>query len=176
MKKKRFILLFTILLLIGGLMYYMGVFARVHIMEKDMGPYVLVYKEIKGDNKVTKETIEEITKELQKEGITPYRGYSYYYDDPKTPEKETNLSNEAGCVLKQEDAGKLDTTRFKIKEFPKQHCVVSNFRYKIGLSVMLGKMKVYPALEVYIKEKGYKTNPVMEQYGPKSITYIIPVK
>jgi len=176
MKKKRLILVLTILLFIGGLMYYMGVFARVHILEKDMGPYFLVYKEINGDEKLTRKTIEELSNELEKQGITPYRGYSFYYDDPNTPEKERNLSNEAGCILKNEDIGKLDSTKFKIKEFPKQHCVVSNFRYKIGLSVMLGKMKVYPALEAYIKEKGYQTNPVMEQYGPKSITYIIPVK
>ena len=154
----------------------MGAFTRVtkHILEKDMGPYKLVYVEQKGSYDQTQDAIEKITIELGKQGITAYKGFSIYYDDEKSSAKE-NLRSEVGCILKQEDYEKIDTIKFKVKEFPIQHCVVANFSYRIGLSVLFGKMKVYPALEIYLRNRHYKNIPLMELYGPKSITYIVPI-
>ncbi len=159
-----------------GLMYYMGAFTRVtkHILEKDMGPYKLVYIEQKGGYDQTQTAIEKVTSELEKQGISAYKGFSIYYDEEKSTPKE-NLRSDVGCILKQEDIDKIDTIKFKVKEFEMQHCVVANFSYKIGLSVLLGKMKVYPALEIYLKNRHYKKIPLMELYGPKSITYIVPI-
>ncbi len=175
-KRNTWVIIFFALLFIGGLLYYMGAFTRVtkHILEKDMGPYKLVYVEQKGSYDQTQNTIENVTIELGKQGIIPYKGFSLYYDDEKITAKEI-LRSEVGCILKQEDFEKIDTTKFKVKDFSMQHCVVANFSYRIGLSVLLGKMKVYPALEIYLKNRHYKNTPLMELYGPKSITYIVPI-
>jgi hypothetical protein len=160
----------------AGLMLYMGVFTRVtkHILEKDMGPYKLVYVEQKGSYEQTQNTIQKLTDSLEAQGISAYKGFSIYYDDEKKTPKE-NLHSDVGCLLKKEDCDKIDTMKFKVKEFQMQHCVVANFSYRIGLSVLLGKMKVYPALEIYLKNRHYNKIPLMELYGPKSITYIVPI-
>ena len=175
---KRIILaaVFIMFLCGGGILFYMGVFTRVtkHILEKDMGPYKLVYIEQKGNYNQTQDAIAKLTDELAEHGITAYKGFSIYYDDEKTTPKE-NLRSEVGCLLKKEDCDKIDTMKFKVKEFQMQHCVVANFSYRIGLSVLLGKMKVYPALEIYLKNRHYNKVPLMELYGPKSITYIVPI-
>ncbi len=175
MKRQTIVVLSFLAIIIVGLMYYIGIFARVHILEKDMGPYQLVYKQINSKDDIGK-TIDEITDQLSSLGISPFKGYCVFDEDLNAPDKKAVAIFEAGCVLKQDDLGKIDTTKFKVKEFPKQFCVVSNFRYKMGLSVMLGKLKVYPALARYFKRKEYKQSPIMELYGPRSISYIIPAK
>jgi len=176
MNRTFWAIIIFILILGVGLMYYMGAFTRVtkHILEKDMGPYKLVYLEQKGSYNQTQKAIENLTNDLENQGIFAYKGFSIYYDDEKATSKE-NLRSEVGCILKQEDFDKIDTLKFKVKEFPMQHCVVANFSYRIGLSVLLGKMKVYPALEIYLKNRHYNKVPLMELYGPKSITYIVPI-
>ncbi|MDR0874503.1 MAG: hypothetical protein LBN27_13735, partial [Prevotellaceae bacterium] len=42
--------------------------------------------------------------------------------------------------------------------------VVTEFPFKGGMSIMVGLMKVYPALAKYIESQNLKDSPIMEIY------------
>lgn len=172
MKKGIFIIL---ALFIPGLFFlnYIGVFTRVKIEEKFMGPFQLVYKEHIGEYKYTGAIIGEVFKTFGTQK-NDGKGFGIYLDDPKKTKKE-NLRSEAGVLLIKDSVG-IVAGDLKLKRFPLQKCLVVEYPNKNFLSVYAGIAKVYPKLFKYIEKKGYKKVPVMEIYEEKKIIYVMPLQ
>jgi len=98
--------------------------------------------------------------------IETFKGFGIYYDNPKEVEK-SKLRSEIGCIVEKKDTSKLSQIKgeFKIKTHPEKSYLVTEFPFKGKLSVILGIMKVYPAMEKFAKENGYEMDgAVMEIY------------
>ncbi len=177
---KKFIIIF--LIIVGVIVVYLGYFGffmMVAVREMDMGPYTLVYKKHVGDYGKTPAIQNEIYYSLlNNEKIRTTKGFGIYFDDPREVKKE-NLRSFVGCILEKNDAanaGRLKAA-YSLMEYPRSRSVVAEFPFRGKLSIIAGIMKAYPAIERYVKDKGYRQAPVMEIYDvpAKKIVYALPL-
>lgn len=175
---KIILALLLIIVVIVLFLNYVGFFSKVVIKEKEMGPYVLVYEEHKGDYKGTRKIQDDIYYALiNKYGIETYKGFGVYYDDPKKVSKQ-ELRSIAGCILEKSDYNsieKLKENKFKVTKTSKQRSIVAEFPLKNALSILIGIMKVYPEINKFVEKNGFKQKEIMEVYDvpAKKIIYIM---
>ena len=174
------IILVILVITASGLAFYLDIFSKVQVIEKTMGPYVLIYEPYVGNYNTVSTTMDQVYNAVSAEQIKTTRGFGIYLDDPKTTPKE-QLRSELGVILEEKDYNRredLEQKNFKIKDFAAQQSVVVEFPYKNFLSIIAGVIKVYPAITDYIGERGYQANFIMEIYDEPAgkIYYIMPVK
>ncbi|MBT8184270.1 MAG: GyrI-like domain-containing protein [Eudoraea sp.] len=154
----------TLLLIVFLVFGYYGGFTPVTPVIKQQGGETLVYEKMTGDYAQSPEVSDRVYNKLLREhNITTTRGFGIYYDHPETTDKD-QLRADVGCIL-ESDFEKLEIlkSQFEIKEYPKGDYLVAEFPFKGMPSVIIGIMKVYPALNEYLEENGYDPNtPVME--------------
>ena len=175
MIKVIIVILLVLVVAIVSIYAYFGGFTKVQFKVEEQGGEILVYQDMVGDYKQSGVVMNQIYQTLQKEyKIETYKGFGIYYDNPQEVEK-TKLRSEIGCVLEEKDHSKINNLKdkYKIKVFPKQKYVITEFPHKGTLSIIIGIMKVYPALTKYVKEHNYNTKGfVMELYdipGKKTV-------
>ena len=178
MKKKLLIFLASTALTIFVFLAYAGLFEKVTIEEREMGPYTVLVKPQRGSYKQTPQTMKEVVEAVKAAGLTSYKGFGLYYDSPKKVDEE-NLRAEVGVVLPEEEISKVQNlaTQFQLKNIPAQNSVVVKFPYRIDLSILLGIFKVYPLLTKYVEDKGYNPPYGLEVYNKgQEIFYIMPMQ
>jgi len=155
---------------------FIGGFAKIDIQEKQTGGEVLVYQEMTGDYSKSALVMDQVYNTLLNDfKIETTKGFGEYYDNPAVVEKE-KLRSDIGCILEPKDTGRVAKLegKFKIKSCPEGNYIVTEFPFKSKLSVFVGIMRVYPAINKYIKEKGYsEEGSIMEIYDvpKKKIIY-----
>jgi hypothetical protein len=171
MKKNTVFIL--LLLVIPGLLFlnYIGVFIRVKVTEKTMGPYYLVYKNHVGEYKFAGQTIAEVRNLLLKNGYKPENSFGIYYDDPKKTKIE-NLRSKVGWLVNAPFSDTLLTDLHYIG-LPKQNYIYVEYPNRNFLSIYSGIAKVHPKLYKYAKDQEYKKSPVMEIYTADKIIYLM---
>ncbi len=177
--KRILIAIAVIVLLLIAYSYYMGAFKSIEITEEETGPFKVVFEEHIGDYKGTGEIMDRLYYSVLDEGIDTTKGFGIYYDDPKIVKKE-ELKSEAGVILEVKDYDKVSQLegKYRIKTLNKKVRITTEFVYKNKASVFFGIMKVYPTIEKYIEEKGYKKGSVMEIYDipNNKIIYLAEIK
>jgi len=157
----------------------MGMFSSIEIVEKDIGPYTLVYVDHVGPYSDTMKDFEKIDKTLRKDfGIEAEKGFGIYYDNPQEVAEE-KLRCEIGSILDDKYSSKIESLKgkLKVKIYSKKKSITAEFPIKNGLSYMLGPMKVYSKFKEYMEPKGYKGAPALEVYDMpnKKIIYSFPI-
>jgi len=156
------------LVIISTMMYanYNG-FSKVSFQIKKEGGEKLLYREVSGPYSQTGVELNKIKFDLNKEfKIETVRDFGMYLDDPRKVDKD-KLRSEVGCILENADTAQIFwlKSKFKIRVCPVTDYITTEFPYKGKISVMIGLMKVYPALMNYVKANGYaETGPIMEVY------------
>jgi len=149
-----------------GLAYY-GMFSNIMFKISKQGGETFVYEEMKGDYSQTPHLMDKIYYSLlDSEKITATKGCGIYYDDPNKVEKN-KLYSEVGCIVENIDNAKLNELKqkYKVKVIPVEQCISTEFPYKGQLSVLVGLMKIYPAMNRFIEENQYSnTGAVTEIY------------
>ncbi|MEI7619986.1 MAG: GyrI-like domain-containing protein [Candidatus Falkowbacteria bacterium] len=169
MKMIKIVLLVLLLLALGFTFFlnYIGFFSKIIVEEKEVGPFVLVYEDHKGDYKGVAQVENDIYYSLLNNyQIETFKGFGIYYDDPKKVAKE-DLRSIAGCILEEKDYDKIEKLKedgLKIKEIPKQNSIVAEFPFKNQFSIIAGVIRVYPELSKYITENNLVNNEMMEIY------------
>jgi effector-binding domain-containing protein len=167
MTKQILFALATLIIALIMFYAYYGGFKKIKIRIVEIGGETLVYEEITGDYKQSGVVMDKIYHSLLNEDkIETYKGFGVYYDNPQKVEK-SKLRSEAGCVLEQNDLGKITELKekYSIKTFPQKKYITTEFPFKGKISVIFSLMKVYPALNKFAKENGYDENSsVMEIY------------
>ncbi|MFV0417589.1 MAG: GyrI-like domain-containing protein [Dysgonomonas sp.] len=170
-------LLIGIIVVLTAVYAYYGGFKLITFEVKEAGGEVLVYEIVSGDYSQSPIYMDSVYSVLlNKFNIETTKGAGVYYDNPQQIEK-SKLRSEIGCLL---DAP-IDSTqmaeisrKFKVKTLPKTNYIIGEFPHKGMMSVLVGIMKVYPALTKYIEKNGYKdAGPVIEIYDvpQKKIIY-----
>lgn len=166
----------AIITILFALYAYYGGFRKISFELVDAGGEVLVYKSLTGDYKHSGKAIDKIYYSLlEEEGIETFRGFGIYYDNPKKVEA-SKLRSDVGCVLEDVDEKIIEklSENYNIKTLPKQKYLVAEFPYKGKISIFIGIMRVYPAMEKYINKEGISEDGfVMEVYDVpgKKIVY-----
>ena len=168
MKIMKIVLLIIIVLIITIIVTYAyyGGFKKINFSVEEQGGEILVYENMIGDYKQTPTVSDKVYYSLLNDyGIATTKGFGIYYDNPKEVEK-SKLRSEIGCIVENLDSVTIDklSNKFQIKTQPFKNYITTEFPFKGKLSVMFGIMKVYPALEKYLKEHRYSDSPIMEIY------------
>jgi DNA gyrase inhibitor GyrI len=172
------ILLITIaitIVLIAVFHAYYGGFKKITIRVEEQGGEVLVYENVIGDYKQTSAITNKVYHALlNNEKIETTKGFGIFYDNPKTVEK-SKLRSEVGCIVENLDSVTISqlSMKYQVKTLPKSQYIVTEFPFKGGMSILIGIMKIYPAITKYIKKEGLKDGSIMEIYdcSNKTITY-----
>lgn len=178
---KKFLIVFV--LLIAGFIIYgatLGLFEKVTVTVKKVGPYKFAYSEHKGPYMEVGKVMNNVFLTLDKDfGVKAERGFGIYYDNPKTVKKE-NLRSSVGCIIEKEyflQEGNIKT-KFGVMDYPVTECITAEFPYKNMGSIIVGIAKVYPEFEKYIKANSLEPAESLEIYSmkDKKIYFSMPLK
>lgn len=159
--------LLSLLLIVMMIYANYGGFSKVSFDVKNEGGETLIYKDIKGSYTQTGDVISKIDSQLKSQyKIVPLRSFGMYFDNPLKVTRR-KLRSEAGCILENADTLQVSRLKanFKVKLSPIKNYITTEFPYKGRMSILIGIMKVYPALMKYVKSNGYsETGFIMEIY------------
>lgn len=156
----------ALIILFVGIYAYCGGFRKIEIKVENQGGETIVYESVTGDYGNTAEYTNKIYYALMNdEKIETTKGVGVFYDNPQTVDKD-KLRSDVGSILDYTDSTIISklSGKYQIRTLPEGDYIVAEFPLKGGMSFMVGIMKVYPALNKYRKEHGYKRSPVTEIY------------
>lgn len=157
----------------------MGMFGKLAVAEKEMGPYTHVYESFKGPYQETGKIFDKVYKEVRAMGINSTVGLGVYYDDPSDVAKD-ELRSDCGLVLPEDAMDKLDQLKekFQVNLLEKKPSIVTVFPVKNTMSYMFGPMKAYPALGKYADKNNLKIIKTYEVYDEpnKQIVFVANVE
>jgi hypothetical protein len=163
-------LIVLIILIVAGLLAFyswLGGFKKVQFSIQEAGGEVLVYESHTGEYKNVGKVIDKMYYALlNDEKVECFKGFGIYYDNPQKVEK-SKLRADVGNILENPSPEVLTklTPKYKIKTLDKQKYLVTEFPYKNQMSIIIGIMRVYPALNRYIRENNLSEEGfVMEIY------------
>ena len=160
---------------------YFGGFRKIRFRRENQGGETGVFRHAVGDYRKSGEVMDDVYHQLlDDEKIPAAKGFGVYYDNPKKVEK-SRLRSDLGCIVEGLDAGQIKALsgKYDITTLPQGDYIVAEFPYKGRMSVVMGIVKVYPALEKYCRAAGIPDeNPVTEIYDVpgKKIVYRKQVK
>lgn len=176
MMKILFLVGLAFITLFNAIWIYFAGFRKIKVAVATQGGETVVYESITGDYRQSGVVMDKVYYTLLNDfNIKTYKGYGQYYDNPKLVDKD-KLRSEAGCVIESADLEKLNQIElsFKVKTIPTKEYLVAEFPYKGKISVIVGIMRVYPALEKFIMKNNYPIDgSVIEIYDvpEKKIVY-----
>ena len=177
MKTLKIILIIigVLVVLILGIYACNSGFKKVEIRIEKQGGEVMVYETVTGDYMQTPEVADKIYHALlDNENIATTKGIGIFYDDPSKVAKE-NCRSEVGCIVNEADSATIAmlSEKYLVKILPEQEYIVTEFPMKGFMTIMIGMMKVYPALDKFSKQHGYCESPITEIYDNvnKKTTY-----
>lgn len=160
---------FLVLVLVVGFITggcSLGLFRRISFLTSECGGEIVIYKEVKGDYKQCGPVGDEVYYSLLNEdSIETFKGFGCFYDDPQKVARD-QLRSEAGCILEPHDYDKISSLkkRYRIRSLPRTKYVTTEIPFKGKLSILVGLLKVYPALEKYVAKHSLRNGPVIEIY------------
>jgi hypothetical protein len=172
------LILIGILAVLPFVLYRLNVFTAVPVSEREVGPFLLVYKKHIGDYREAGKVTDEVYYDLRdKYSIDTTKGFGLYYDNPKeTPTDQ--MRSILGVIVEGRSAQELGevSEKYGVVEFSKTKAVVAEFPFKGPMSIMVGVFKVYPKLNAYIEQRGLPQSPIFEIYDQPNqrLTYISP--
>ncbi|HPT04839.1 MAG TPA: hypothetical protein PLG86_06830 [Bacteroidales bacterium] len=170
--------LLVIALIAAGLLWYIDFFARFVVVEKIVGPYTMVYREVTGDKTNSSDVMNQLFSSLRSDGFKPQKGMCIYFDN-SNDKNGKKYHSRTGCVVEGEDTTRLKDylLKYKVLNIEEQLAVVAEFPYQNNFSMLSGMFRVYPAIKRYCKMKRFQMQPIIEIYDNSGhkITYIMPI-
>jgi DNA gyrase inhibitor GyrI len=167
---------------VAGLYYFarrFGAFVPLKPETKALEPMWIAYNAHSGPYQLIGPVCDGVCRALNDTcGIAAELGFGMYFDNPRRVPK-AQLRSLGGCILPPDKAqGLMNASQpFRIASLPGGRAAVVRFPFRGRMSIMVGAMRVYPALGRHIAETGLPEGPVMEIYDMKAgeIRYIRPL-
>ena len=162
----------AVLVLLLGVATWLGVFARVAIEERDVGPYRFVYRTLHGaDPRQVGRITDEIAHALDEVGIRDRQPLDLFY-----PEGASEPS-QIGFAIGERDAEKLPALDDSLlqRTLPAARSLVARFPWKHPASFVVGYFKVAPALRRHREAHGYRDGASFTLNRGDTILYVQPI-
>lgn len=173
MKKLKAVSLIVLVFLAFLLGFYAmyGGFKKVECRVEHTGGELFVYEEIKDDYQRMSYVADSLYAcLLQEKNIENTISCTIFYPDSMYTKKNA-VGAEVGCIVDVSDSltlHKLQKT-YKIKTLPLSNYVVAEFPYKGKTSLTLASMKLYPAVDTFLKDSNLQVkNILIEVYDIKN--------
>ena len=155
---------------------YMGMFSKLNVQVKEMGPYTMAFEKFMGPYSQTKGVFDNVYNKLKEKGFNSTQGIGIYYDDPsKVSAKE--LRSDCGSIIEEKDFTRLIELQgvVEVQTIPESKALVTVIPIRNAMSYMVGPMKAYPALMKYAKVNKVELGAVSyEIYDmPNKIIYYV---
>jgi hypothetical protein len=163
----------VLLLFVLAVFGYYGGFSSVKFSTSVQGGEWLVYEAVRGDYQQAPEVIERVQKAIQAgSSLQPQTAFGTYYDNPQEVATE-DLRSEIGWIIGVADSlemAKLTTlSAVKIGQAPETEYLTATFPWKGELSILVGLVRVYPAMNQYLEENQLvQVGPITEIYDQKN--------
>ncbi|MBI9034213.1 MAG: hypothetical protein JEZ03_07060 [Bacteroidales bacterium] len=146
------------------LLWYSGFFNPVYVIEKNNGPYKLVYAKVSQFEELRIKQ-NALFNQLSDLDITPDMTIGMY-----DQHENTDTFDLTGCLIQEKDFIKLNSFKdqFNIIEYESETRVVAEFAYENNFSVVAGSYRAYRALRNYAREKKYIYINPLEVYDSKN--------
>ena len=155
-----------------------GFFTDVKVTETTLAPMFMVYEEHTGPYGGTEDIMKRISNLLEKDNIETTKGFGIYLDDPKLTALDS-LRSIAGRIIESGDTSKIKSlgSAYRIMRLPSKRYAVAEIKNRGALSAFAGSVKVYAALDRFMKENEFPLSPTMEIYDRnKTIRYLREIK
>lgn len=154
----------VIVITLGVISFYLGVFSSVSIEKATAGPYKIACLDHIGSYKNTYKKIYGVKKLLDEQGIIPVSACGIYYDDPKTVPSD-KLRSQGGYII--EGDPKLEI--MERLDIPQREVVVA----KAKTNPCIAWMKTYPKIDKWLTSNNYTAaGPSLEIYHDDGITEV----
>lgn len=164
MKHVIFIVLSCLIVFAVTIFFRLGGHKEVNIITKDLGPTAVIYTDHLGPYHEVNDSIVKVENWATEHNLPCQKTFGVYLDNPNTSDP-TRLRSEVGCILDGITSVSLTDQLpdwLKFKSYEEGQYVVAIFEG----APSIGPMKVYPAVDEYIKEKRFvKKAPPMEIYS-----------
>lgn len=132
---------------------YLGGLRKVEFVPEMTGGETIVYEEMTGDYSRTPMVQNKIYEALLLDSVDTFKGIGIYLDNPDKVET-SRLRAEVGCILENADSATIArlSGKYKIKYIPRGRYIAAEFPYENRMSVVVGLLKAYPALDKYMKQ------------------------
>lgn len=172
-----------IILLIAGILVHAGLFTRVEISEKQMGPYQTVYKPHTGAYHKISSVIDEISETLVLDDrLETSLSFGHYFDNPfEGSTKIKDLKSHAGIIIDPSDTAELSALimqhDFHSEMVPIGTYLVVELPFRSEFSKITGPLKVYSKINKYLNKEDFKMQSLIEifDYQNSRLLYISPI-
>jgi len=159
--------LVTLVAACGGVAGWLGAFHKVTIVERPIGPFTFVYRELPDANpsdigRVT----DDLVAELSAAGVTGLRPLGVYKPDG---------SAQIGLAVGDGDDKLKSLADVKVRELVAERGMVAEFPWRMPLSFVVSYLRVNPAFERYREEKGYEIEPAWVLLDGHTIVNMMPI-
>ena len=164
--KTILIVIISLTAIIVLMLFNYGWFTNVGVQLKEEGGEKLVYESRMGSYDKSGDVIHKLENQLKNENIKAVKGFGWYLDNPRFVKKDS-LRSEVGCMLESVDTSKISGLKgkYNIKTCPVKKYITAEFPYKSNVSIILGVLKVYPAMMKFVKDNNYdEKGAIMEIY------------
>lgn len=156
-----------------------GAFAPVRPETTTIEPMWIAYNTHSGPYQLIGPVCDGVCTALSEtHGITAGLGFGLYFDSPRKVAKD-QLRSLGGCIIPADKAEGLKNMSlpFRIASLPGGRAVVVRFPFRGRMSIMVGAMRVYPAMNRHFAQAGVPEGPFMEIYDMEAgeIRYIRPL-
>ncbi len=173
----------AIILLVAIILIHAGLFSRVEIEEKIMGPYLTVYQPHKGGYHKIRKVIDEINMVLvQGEIVASGLSFGHYFDNPfEGTTKIKDLSSHTGVIINPNDTSRLTTIKdrndFLSKSIPEETYIVIELPFRSEFSKITGPLKVYSKIVRHLKDYDLKMQSLIEIFDKQNsrLLYLSPI-
>ena len=159
-----------LVVVLAGLLGWMGAMSGVKVQEQDMGPYLFVYvQDPTTDFSKVGQLTEALGQQLDAAGFTQRQPAQIYYPTGR------GIQNQIGFVVDRTvPLGVLGAEAF-FRPVPVQRYLVARFPFRNPLSFRVGYYRVEPALQKQRRQKNYAETSVTVILDGDSILYLQPV-
>jgi len=172
------VIVVAVIIVVTAVYAYYGGFRSIDLKVEETGGELFVYENMTGDYSQSPVYMDSVYYFLLNElNIATTKGVGIYYDHPEHVET-SKLRSEVGCFLDSPvDSIQMVNIlkKFKIKEVAKGQYLTTELPNKGMMSIMVGIIRVYPAMAKYMEENGHKDQkltPIMEIYDQPTKTII----
>lgn len=152
------------IVVISLLLTYYGAFQKVSIAKSSFDECWFVYKTCTGPYQKTATVSDAIYYDLlNNRNIETFRGMAVYYDNPKevTPQQ---CRSAVGCIVEKPSESLIEILKeqYGVLKIERREAFRATFPYKGRFSIILGVLRVYPAVHSFAKDNNISTTPIIE--------------
>ena len=152
----------------AGFAGWLGVFSKVAIAERPIGPYTFAYRELPNANPADVGRVTgELANELSAAGAKDLHPLGVYKPDG---------SAQIGVAVGEGEEKLVALPDVKLRKLEAERGMVAEFPFRMPLSFVVSYLKVNPAFERYREAQGYEIEPAWVLLDGGTIVNMMPIE